>query len=145
MANKFTKLIPENQCSGGAEPDRDFVYVGAEIENSVNGTAEAFPAIRLYFRQKGSTGTPFHAFSPSVHPTYKYFQTVPKGYEIRFGFSPTSTQASSFRYFRSEKLGFNITSVVAGQFNYTDWIELNEDVFDVKGYAYVKHDSGGSN
>ena len=145
MSKKFTKLIPENQCSGGTEPDRDFVYVGAYIQNSVNGTAEAFPSIRLYSRRVGSTGTPFDVLSPTVMVSYKYFETVTKGYEIRFGFNPTTTQASSFQYFRSEKLGFNITSVVAGQYNYTDWVELNEDVFDIEGYAYVPHNSGGVN
>lgn len=145
VTRKFTKLIPENQCSGGTQPDRDFVYVGGEIQNSVNGNSEAFPSVRVYYRAIGSTGTPFHVLSPTTMGSYKYFVTVPKGYEIRFGFSPTATQADAFQYFRSEKLGFNITSVVSGQYNYTDWIELNEDVFDVEGYSHVTHNSGETN
>lgn len=144
MAKKYTKLVPEGQ--GGSTPDRDFYYLGGFIESSGNGTAEALPIINVVYREKGNTnsvsGLPF---SPNVMGGFNYFKTIPKGCEVRFYFYPTSKQASAFKYFRSEKLGFNITSVTPNANNQTDWIELNEDVLDIEGYAYVPHNSGGAN
>ena len=143
MAKKYTKLVPEGQ--GGSIPDRDFYYLGGEIWAS----NASLPALQVSYREKGSTtSATYVTISPQQasgsHASFNYFTKIPKGKEMRLYFTPSTTDVSTFEYFRSEKLNVNITSVTANTTVYTDWVELTEDVFDIEMHSYKEMTGGGA-
>lgn len=136
MLKKFTKLSTDN---------RYYCYIGGSV--IPNGEVQ-IPMIRYYTREKGSTSNGSTlTFAPTTYVGvggYNYFIKIPKGNEIRFGFYPLSNEAATFKYLKSEKLGINLTNITANTYNYTDWVEVTDDVFDIEIYSYKESDSNGS-
>jgi hypothetical protein len=125
---KFTKLIKDG--SGGSSPSdsRDYYIICYEAWADGNGTLSVQYARYSENPNFVSSGTwRFFGEGP-------LWMTVPKGEKIKI-----KASGEGFQYLRSETLGINITT--SGQ--PTDWIELTEDLFDLKIYSYVEMTGGG--
>ena len=133
---KFTKLIKDGSGGGGSgEQDRDYWLVMCNIQCS--GSGSQVPLVDLVRRaDENSTGVA-NTFVPSGRlGGVDVFKKIPKGYQIKFNIG---SSAEAFEYFKSEKLGFNITTLNTQ----TEWFDVNEDIDDLEIKAYKSGTNGG--
>ena len=128
---KFTKLIKDGSGGGSSPSDgRDYYIICYKANADGRGTLSASYVLYSENPTKASTGT-IHFMASSGNCWIK----LNKGEKIAF-----KAYGDGFEYIKCESLGINITT----EYEYTEWIELTEDLFDLEFYSFVAQTSGGS-
>ena len=128
---KFTKLIKDG--SGGTS-DRDYCLVMCDI--SCGGSGKV-PTVDIVYRaDENSSGLGMTFVPNGKFMDLCVFRKIPKGQQFKFS---VGSSAEAFGSFKSEKLGFNITTLGTE----TEWFEANEDIDDIKIQAITDGTSGG--